>query len=128
MLQIARYMTSQPWTVQSDDSLAVARQMMAEREIRHLPVLDGGMLVGLLTERAVHFGLVGGPIARTAAEAMSSVHRAYVDDPLASVVSKMAEHRWDAVVVMDERDRVAGIFTAMDAVRLLADLLWRRPE
>src|SRR5262249_1394004 len=51
MKRMLDVMTRQPWTVQLDDSLAVARRMIAEREIRHLPVLDGGVVVGMVTER-----------------------------------------------------------------------------
>ena len=44
-------MTPSPHCVQLDDSLLVARTMMVEHDVRHLPVKDGHQLVGILTDR-----------------------------------------------------------------------------
>lgn len=122
MQRIGDFMTRQPWTVQLDDSLGVARRMMAEQEIHHLPVVDGGVVVGMVTERdltaaADHLG--------TVADVLMPVHTVSADTTLGDVVDRMTENRWDAVVVTDA-DRVVGIFTASDALRVLADLLHRR--
>ena len=40
-----------PFFVEVDDSLLRARTLMVEHQIRHLPVQDRGMLVGILTDR-----------------------------------------------------------------------------
>ena len=70
-------MTRQPWTVQLDDSLTVARRMMAEREIHHLPVLDGGIVVGMVTDRdlAGTQGRLG-----TVSDVMVRTHQVAVDN------------------------------------------------
>ena len=44
-------MTPFPWAVQLDDSVRLAREVMVQREVRHLPVLSGYELVGILTDR-----------------------------------------------------------------------------
>jgi acetoin utilization protein AcuB len=123
MKQISDFMTRQPWTVLLDDSLAVARRMIAEREIRHLPVLDGEEVVGMVTER----DLVGAPDRHgTVADVMVAAHRVPAETPFGEVLDEMTTNRWDAVVVLGER-RVEGIFTATDAVRVLRDLV-QAPE
>jgi len=48
---VADYMTDQPVTVAPDDDLAVAARRMAELGVRHLPVVDGHQLVGVLSIR-----------------------------------------------------------------------------
>jgi CBS domain-containing protein len=48
---VAEYMTDRPVTVAPDDDLAVAAQRMAELGVRHLPVVDGHQLVGVLSIR-----------------------------------------------------------------------------
>jgi acetoin utilization protein AcuB len=123
MQPISRYMTPQPWTVKVDDSLALARQMFTERQIHHLPVLDGRELVGMLTDRDVH--LMENRIGVAVEEAMRPVQRVDADDPLDQVVSAMSSNQWNAVVVT-EHGRVTGIFTAADALRVLAGLLRQR--
>ena len=50
-VRVYRYMTPSPVTVGRDQSLAVAHDIMRKHRIRHLPVLDAGALVGIVTER-----------------------------------------------------------------------------
>ena len=49
-------MTTSPHSIGVEQSLATAHAMMREHEIRHLPVLHGGKLLGILTDR--NLGLV----------------------------------------------------------------------
>jgi CBS domain-containing protein len=48
---VADYMTELPVTVSPDDDLTVAARRMAELGVRHLPVVDGQRLVGMLSIR-----------------------------------------------------------------------------
>ena len=47
MPSMSRYMTRQPWTIRSGATMADAHALMRSHKIRHLPVLDGGKLVGV---------------------------------------------------------------------------------
>jgi CBS domain-containing protein len=49
--RVADYMTEQPVTVAPNDDLEVAAQRMAEIGVRHLPVVEGNRLVGVLSMR-----------------------------------------------------------------------------
>lgn len=124
MRSIADYMTRQPWSVQLDDSIGVARQMLAQREIHHLPVLDGKRAVGMVTERDL--ALAADRAGTTVEAVMEPAHSVGVGESLADVLEAMVDRRWDAVAVTMEDGRVEGIFTAMDAVRLLRDTVKRR--
>ncbi|MDB4959598.1 MAG: hypothetical protein JWO36_7167 [Myxococcales bacterium] len=117
-------MTPQPWSVQVDDSVGVARQMLAEREIHHLPVLDGDQLVGMVVERDLM--RVAHRLGTTVQEVMMPAHRIDLDASLETVLDEMDERHWDAVVVTANTGEVSGIFTAMDAVRVLREVLRRR--
>jgi predicted transcriptional regulator len=110
---IAHYMTKQPWAVRLDDSVGVARQMLAVREIRHLPVLDGSRLVGIVTEREL-----AGDRTATVDQVMRSVREVDAKVALADALAIMLEENRDALVVT-RNGIVDGIFTAMDAVRVL---------
>jgi CBS domain-containing protein len=48
---LAEYMTEGPVTAAPNDDLAVAARRMAELGVRHLPVVDGYHLVGMLSMR-----------------------------------------------------------------------------
>ena len=49
--QISKYMTTTPHTIGAEQPLDKAMTMMREYKIRHIPVLDGGRLVGIISDR-----------------------------------------------------------------------------
>jgi CBS domain-containing protein len=63
--RVADYMTDRPVTVAPDDDLAVAAERMADLGVRHLPVVDGGRLLGVLSMRDL---LVSRPTTPTSTE------------------------------------------------------------
>jgi acetoin utilization protein AcuB len=125
---ISRYMTAQPWTIEPDASLAEAYHLMREHGIRHLPVLDNGDLVGIISERDLHlletvadFALSGTPVKEVMRERPFVVTS---DAALDEVVDIMANAKYGSAIVMGH-DGVEGIFTTIDACRALADVLQR---
>jgi CBS domain-containing protein len=48
---VADYMTDRPVTVGHDEDLEVAARRMTELGVRHLPVVDRGRLIGVLSMR-----------------------------------------------------------------------------
>lgn len=46
-------MTPNPLTASADDGILAAAQLMGERNLRHLPVVEGGNLVGIVSIRDV---------------------------------------------------------------------------
>lgn len=121
---IADYMTKSPLSIGYDQSLAHAHEMMREHHIRHLPVLRGGHLLGILSDRDLAFlenlKDVDGAKMRVE-EAMTAVPYSVTKTArLGHVVKEMAEHRYGSAVVM-EHEHVIGVFTTVDALRALAE-------
>ena len=50
-MKIKNWMTKDPITVTSDTLAVEAQKIMRENKIRHLPVVDKGKLVGMVTFR-----------------------------------------------------------------------------
>lgn len=129
MPSIDRYMTRQPWTIRRTARLAAAEQMMREHRIRHLPVLDSGKLVGVVSERDLALlGKVfhGDEAELSVEDAMTQdVYGATADTPADQVLDHMAERKLGSCVVMDRLGGVAGIFTTVDALEVFSDLLRR---
>lgn len=123
MLTIADVMTPQPLTIGREQTLVTAHRMMAENGIHHLPVLEHGDLVGIVSQRDLYFvETLSGVDKQTdkVEDAMTSDARRYgPDTPLTDVARDMFESGLGCAVVV-ERDRVVGIFTSMDALRVLA--------
>jgi acetoin utilization protein AcuB len=125
-MRIDQWMTADPCCVQRDEPLRNAHRLMRMRKIRHLPVLQGEQLVGLVSERDLFLlETVRSvkPEKEPVEEAMTE--RPYAVAPTAKVrevVEEMLARRYGSAVVVD-RGRVVGIFTRADALRALRDLL-----
>lgn len=126
---IQKFMTTTPHSVGPDQPLTVAHRMMHDHHIRHLPVLSGGRLIGMITERDV--ALIGAMKdvdqgKTTVEDAMStSVYSVSPDALLDEVATAMAEHKYGSAVVL-QNGKVVGVFTTVDACRALAELLHGR--
>jgi acetoin utilization protein AcuB len=120
-------MTQQPWTIRKDAKMSQAHEMMRAHRIRHLPVLEAGKLVGIVSERDLHLmeTLPGGdPDDIAVEEAMiEDVYVVGADDPVDTVVEEMADHKYGCAVIVNRRGLVDGIFTTVDALQVLADVL-----
>jgi acetoin utilization protein AcuB len=126
---IERFMTPSPHTIGQEQPLSVAHRIMREYGIRHLPVLAGGKLIGLLSQRDLHFIETlrdVDPERVKVNEAMSQdVYAIGPRSPLREVAKEMAEHKYGAAVIV-ESGRVVGVFTTIDALRALSDLVEER--
>jgi len=123
---VGRYMSAAPTVVAKSLTLAGAHQVMREKGIRHLPVVEEGRLVGVVSQRDLYLleTLPGVDAAREAVEeAMTDEPYAVPPDaPLESVVEGMVAKRRGSAVVVD-REAVVGIFTSTDAMKALLFLL-----
>jgi len=126
---IQKYMTTQPHSIGRDQKMSAAHKMMREHRFRHLPVLTGGRLVGVLSDRDLH--LIEtlrdvDPDQVPVEDAMTNdPYTVSPDSPLDEVVATMAEHKYGCAVVM-QNNKLVGIFTTVDACRAFAELLHAR--
>jgi len=122
-------------TVDLSARLDVVDKLMREEVIRHLPVLDDGKVVGLVTQRdLLRAGLTpvlaGGPVLEQewlaelpARDVMTrTVVKAHPDADLADAVTMMVRERIGCLPVV-EGERLVGMLTDTDCLRHLARLL-----
>jgi acetoin utilization protein AcuB len=120
------FMTRAVHTIGTKSPLSEAHRLMNDHAIRHLPVLEGGRLVGVVSMRDLHLieTLEGvDPKEVTVEEAMSQ--DAYTVSPgteLAAVARTMAQHKYGSAVVA-RGGHVEGIFTTIDALKALEAIL-----
>jgi acetoin utilization protein AcuB len=127
--QIQKYMTAAPHSIGSEQTIATASSMMREHHIRHLPVLHGGRLLGILTDRDVSlietFRDVD-PTQVSVEEAMTEQpYSVSPEAPLDEVVETMAAKTYGSAVIV-QNHKVVGIFTTVDACEELGQLLRTR--
>lgn len=111
-----------PVAVRSDDSLDMALQAMLWGRVRHLPVVDGQRLVGVLSQREVlgyHVRVGARLAARAPVKEIMSVPPITVgpDDTVASSVERMVQNRVGCLPVVDA-GKLLGVVTRTDLLTL----------
>jgi acetoin utilization protein AcuB len=123
---VSAFMTRSVHTIGRDQTLAHAHELMNKYRIRHLPVLDGGVLVGMLSQRDLYFVETlssDKPDAITVDEAMTQdVFEVGVDEKLASVAKTMQRKKHGCAVVT-KGAKVVGVFSTIDALKALLSYL-----
>lgn len=122
-------MSTTPHTIGSDQTLDKAEKMMAQHHIRHLPVLSGGNLVGILSERDIKlvesFRDVD-PTKVTVEEACTpEPYIVAASTPLTEVCANMAAKRYGCALICDNH-KLVGIFSWVDALNALNELMETR--
>jgi acetoin utilization protein AcuB len=119
---VADYMTRSPHTIGRDQTLARAHELMNQHRIRHLPVLEGGQLVGMLSQRDLYFVETLDSTPRDEIkvdEAMTQdVFEVEEGTSLAEVASEMLRKKHGCAVVSDG-GKIVGVFSTIDALRAL---------
>jgi acetoin utilization protein AcuB len=128
---ISHYMTRSPQTIGAEQSLEQAHALMRAQRVRHLPVLDGAKLVGIVSQRDLMLieSLPGVDTKDVPVEdAMTTdVYKVASTTPIADVATRMADRKLGSAIVV-QGDRVVGVFTVTDACRALAKLTTRSPR
>ena len=126
---IESIMIRDPLTIAADTRLGEALEMMMQRNLRHLPVMNGEELLGVASDRDIllaevahvdlsnHSSLKIGDVCALDAYCVSP------DTPLPEVLRGMAERHIGSALVCGEDGSPLGIFTSTDACRELAQVL-----
>ena len=115
---VDEFITPDPVTAREDMSIDEVRSLMDRHDIRHLPVMRGNAVVGLISERDVRLvsGLtVAEKLMVNASDIMTTVLLTVgASTPLVEVAHAMARQKVGSAIVNDEDGRLLGIFTATD--------------
>lgn len=109
-------------------NLSFVWTVMKELGVRHLPIVDGEKLVGILSHRDMMLhgqpkndGTLEFP-DKTAAQAMTTTLRtATANATVSQVAELMVKHRISSVPVIDVGSRLVGLVTSTDLLKLLIE-------
>lgn len=131
MLLVRDSMAREVTTLSPEETAGEALALCRQRRIRHLPVVEGGRLVGIVSDRDLRSATpaLGDP-ARAAAlaeirvgEVMArDVVTARPDDPIDGAANTMRERKINCLPVLEE-DGLVGILTSSDVMESLVLLL-----
>lgn len=128
-------MATEPITLGADDHLTLASDLMNLGRVRHMPVVTGERLVGIVSQRDLFRAAVSSvlhfrPAAerewlgkiRVAEVMTTNVVTARPDWTVAAAVNVMLERRIGCLPVIDGQ-RLIGLLSETDCMRLLGRLL-----
>lgn len=136
---VADLMTADPLSVKRAATLKEAHDLMREKNIRHIPVIeDNGELVGMLTQK-VMIAAVMSLLAKYGASALERKEKQQLvaelmltdfatvtpEQSLQQVASFFVQNRHGCLPVVNSQNKLLGILTSSDFVRLAAELLQR---
>ena len=121
-LTVDEYTSVDPITIAPDINVLTARNLMKSNNIRHIPVVEDGIGIGLISDR---------DIRRLDEEQLpkTSVKDVMIDEPftvrsnapLKEVVFEMSQKKIGSALVNDENERLYGIFTSTDALNSIIE-------
>jgi acetoin utilization protein AcuB len=138
-MRLKDVMTGNPITIESESLLLDARKTMKEKNIRRLPVVDKGKLVGIVTKQDLDEALPP-PTTATSAHEFHSLSRMSVkevmkknpltfspDTPFEEAL-KIGQKKKISSFLVVENGKLVGITTESDIVRLLTRVLGLEEE
>ncbi len=122
-VKVKEISSKQVLVISKGEPLRAAAQLLSERKIRALPVVDdGGRLVGLITSTDVARAYVEGNLDATVEEYMrSEVPLIRDDDDVYDAINLMSSKNIGRLVVIDNKNNPVGIITRTDVLELLVD-------
>lgn len=128
-------MTPDPVSVRPSDTLAHALKLTREHRVRHLPVVEGGEIVGIVSDRDIRLAMPS-PLAVPDPERAAFLEGTAVADIMAREVITVGpfdtvedaavllhRHRVGSVPVVDALGRLLGILTETDILHAFVEIL-----
>lgn len=119
-------MTPFPHSIGPDDSTAQALALMNEHRFKHLPVVEHFHCTGVISYDAVR-AVPAGANLRVSDLPHTDPLLVDVATPLEEVLNRMIDHEAACAIVL-KADKIVGIFTGIDACRVLLERLTPPPD
>jgi len=132
-IRVADWMSENVLAVDTYDSIAIARQLMAKHRVNQLPVLDNDHIVGIVTDRDIRDAYPTSMMIDQTQAIDSFAEKVTVeevmthdvlivrpDTPLATAVGLLRKHRIGSLPVVKEKNLV-GILTRSDILDFVLD-------
>ncbi|MFN2468379.1 MAG: CBS domain-containing protein [Gaiellaceae bacterium] len=118
---IREVMTSTPTTIAADEPVTRAARMMRDEDVGVAPIVDGGKLIGTVTDRDIAIRIVaeGKDPEITTTREIASTDLVTIDpqQDLDEAVALMARHQVRRLPVVEEDGKLVGIVAQADVAR-----------
>ena len=118
-------MTRIPFTGSPSLPIQAALQLMQKHGFRHLPIEEGGKLIGIVSDRDIlSVGSISEIFRKTLGDIMiKNPFHVGPETPVDQVIRDMNEFGFGSTVVVDENNSILGIFTEKDAMKVYCEFM-----
>lgn len=121
---VADLMSPEPLTIAPSAGLNEAERLMTAHGIRHLPVVDGGQVVGLITlPHLLQARAADAWTARVDAWMQPGPRTIRPDTPLRKAAGQLLEEKVGCILVLDDAPQLVGLLTDSDFVRFALEVI-----
>jgi CBS domain-containing protein len=128
-IPIVQVMTPDPATVSPQTSVAEARRLLNSNVINHLPVVEGGRLVGIVSSSDfLKLHLLDGMLQIVSDATVNQIMETNVivvnkNATLGDAAEKLSVGGFHALPVIDRKRRLVGMVTSSDLIGVLVSTL-----
>jgi CBS domain-containing protein len=133
-IKVVDVMTKNPLVMTPGETIGQADELMTENRIRQLPVVDEGVVLGIITDRDIRSFLAQSALVEPEerAKALRTKVREIMtaepltlapDDDLREAVELLIEEKIGGIPVVDEAEGLVGIVTYVDVLRCFLNRL-----
>ncbi len=133
---VQNWMTRNPTTIEADTPFLEARLILKEKKIRHLPVLDRGRLIGVVSDRDLKEAAPSGATTLDVYElnyllAKMKVRDLIKRDPITikptnsveKAAQVMHDHKIGCLPVVDDAGALVGLITETELLEVMVEIL-----
>lgn len=135
--KVSEIMSSNVFTVDIEDTVRRADAIMKEEHVKHIPVLEGTKLVGMISDKKIleyslrqmyesdqNFGDDGFNKIVDYERIMDPItHVVYPEDSIAKAVKLLAKYKLECIAVVDWKMNLVGIVTHYDILLFVHNYL-----
>ena len=134
-MAVLKWMSSQLITVDEDNPVSVAFELLLTNDIRHLPVVSQDRLVGIVTDRDLNEALIPADSSRPSGGMYHTVKDIKVrdimtpnpitvqtDTPIEQATQILLDRKIDCLPVKDPFGKLIGILTSTDILKAFVEI------
>jgi acetoin utilization protein AcuB len=128
-IKVEEYTSPTVVTINSQETLDRALELMQENGIRHLPVISDQEVTGIISERDVLSNIGKNWTNLMKVEDVMSTNLVSVskNESLGDVAYQLSSQKIGSALVLDDDESLYGIFTTTDALNALVEIFYPLP-
>ena len=120
---ISNYMSANPQTIAPTTTVAEALVMMRQKNIRHLPVVDGDNILGMVTDKDIDSSVSPALIGQLTMQEIMAAPLTISTTTSIHGAAKMLFEKKNTGLLVTENNKLVGIITLADMLKVLVGIL-----